>query len=226
MLTDALNVKRRASHVINEKLGNRFASQQEQLEKHFAQQEQLEKRLAQQEAHLVNQEPQPTYNADGIRVWGRNTAFLRETRFVESYARGMDSGHKIGRASGSSEDIHIEWRVETSPITPQRPPGAEHGRSDAPGARRPGVRRPGVPDEARLAGVARAEGRARKAALEVEGSDPTIRLAEDIAERLGEVPGVAAAAATPSAASSSALARLTCRCGAACGAANPSNATR
>jgi hypothetical protein len=42
---------------------------------------------------------------------------------------------------------------ETSPITLQRPPGAEHGRSDAPGARRLGV-----PDEARLAGVARAEG--------------------------------------------------------------------
>ncbi len=56
--------------------------------------------------------------------------------------------------------------------------------------------------------------------------DPTIRLAEDIAERLGEVPGVAAVAATPSAASSSALARWTCRCGAACEAANPSNATR
>ena len=52
--------------------------------------------------------------------------------------------------------------------------------------------------------------------------DPTIRLAEDIAERLGEVPGVAAATA----ASSGALARWLCRCGVARDAANSSNATR
>lgn len=30
---------------------------------------------------------------------------------MNSYRRGMNSGHKIGRPAGSSEDIHIEWRV-------------------------------------------------------------------------------------------------------------------
>ena len=51
------------------------------------------------------------YNADGVCVFGKNTEFLREPRFVEAYGRGMDSGHKIGRERGSKTDIHIEWRI-------------------------------------------------------------------------------------------------------------------
>jgi hypothetical protein len=44
-------------------------------------------------------------------VCQKNTAFLRDPRFVEAYTRGMNSGHKIGRERGSTADIHIEWRV-------------------------------------------------------------------------------------------------------------------
>jgi O-methyltransferase len=53
----------------------------------------------------------PSYDQDYLCVWGRNMAFLNEPRFTEAYHQGMDSGHKIKRAKGSREDIHIEWRV-------------------------------------------------------------------------------------------------------------------
>lgn len=54
---------------------------------------------------------QPTYKADGLMVWNKDTSFLRESDFMEAYKLGMNSGHKIGREKGSSEDIHIEWRI-------------------------------------------------------------------------------------------------------------------
>ncbi len=53
----------------------------------------------------------PDYCADGLKVWGKNVSFLSDEKFMNAYRHGMDSGHKIGRHSGSSEDIHIEWRV-------------------------------------------------------------------------------------------------------------------
>jgi hypothetical protein len=56
-------------------------------------------------------QPEPVYNADALCVWHKNMAFLDEPRFREAYTRGMDSGHKICRAAGSRDDIHIEWRV-------------------------------------------------------------------------------------------------------------------
>ena len=51
------------------------------------------------------------YNADGLKVYGKNVSFLSDEKFMSAYRSGMDSGHKIGRAKGSSDDIHIEWRV-------------------------------------------------------------------------------------------------------------------
>ncbi len=53
----------------------------------------------------------PTYDADYLRVWNKNTDFLKDEWFMAAYRAGMDSGHKIGRPAGSSEDIHIEWRI-------------------------------------------------------------------------------------------------------------------
>lgn len=61
------------------------------------------------QTHTVT--PQPTYAADDLIVCQKNTEFLREPKFAKAYARGMDSGHKIGRERGSTADIHIEWRV-------------------------------------------------------------------------------------------------------------------
>lgn len=55
--------------------------------------------------------PEPTYHADNLCVWLKDTNFLREERFQRAYRKGMDSGHKICREKGSREDIHIEWRV-------------------------------------------------------------------------------------------------------------------
>ncbi len=40
-----------------------------------------------------------------------NVTFGRAGEFVRAYAKGMDSGHKMGRPKGSVNDIHIEWRV-------------------------------------------------------------------------------------------------------------------
>ena len=53
----------------------------------------------------------PTYHADGLMVWSKTTDFLDDPQFINAYRAGMDSGHKIGRAKGSQDDIHIEWRI-------------------------------------------------------------------------------------------------------------------
>src|ERR1700722_1899107 len=53
----------------------------------------------------------PSYNHDGLRVYGRNTDWLRDPRFADAYRIGMNSGHKILRPRGSTADIHIEWRA-------------------------------------------------------------------------------------------------------------------
>lgn len=54
---------------------------------------------------------QPSYHADYLKAYGRNLAWLEDPKFQIAYSKGMDSGHKIARAKGSKEDIHIEWRV-------------------------------------------------------------------------------------------------------------------
>jgi len=51
------------------------------------------------------------YDADGLKVSGKNVSFLSDEKFLNAYQHGMDSGHKIGRSRDSKEDIHIEWRV-------------------------------------------------------------------------------------------------------------------
>jgi O-methyltransferase len=53
----------------------------------------------------------PTYNADSLATWNKTVDFLEDEKFMGAYRAGMDSGHKIGRAAGSKEDVHIEWRV-------------------------------------------------------------------------------------------------------------------
>src|SRR6266508_4729437 len=53
----------------------------------------------------------PTYDSDYLRVWNKNTDFLRDEEFMRAYKAGVHSGHKLGRAAGLSEDIHIEWRI-------------------------------------------------------------------------------------------------------------------
>lgn len=55
--------------------------------------------------------PPPSYDADFLRVWYKSVDFMSDPRFLRAYRRGMDSGHRIGRAAGSQDDIHIEWRV-------------------------------------------------------------------------------------------------------------------
>lgn len=60
---------------------------------------------------LINLATRPAYDHDGMRLYGKNTDFLQDDRFLRAYRAGMDSGHKIGRRKGSQADIHIEWRV-------------------------------------------------------------------------------------------------------------------
>ena len=53
------------------------------------------------------------YDADDLVVHRRELRFLEDPRFLAAYWRGMDSGHHMGRARGSRDDLHIEWRVRT-----------------------------------------------------------------------------------------------------------------
>ena len=56
-------------------------------------------------------DPGCTYDHDHLKVWHKNTEFLQDPHFMQSYHRGMSSGRKIARPKGSDIDIHIEWRV-------------------------------------------------------------------------------------------------------------------
>ncbi|MBI3516200.1 MAG: class I SAM-dependent methyltransferase [Proteobacteria bacterium] len=52
-----------------------------------------------------------TYVSDGLATWNKSIDFFERPRFQSAYRRGMNSGHRIGRAAGSDHDIRIEWRV-------------------------------------------------------------------------------------------------------------------
>ncbi len=54
----------------------------------------------------------PTYKADGLMVWNKDTTFLQDKDFMDAYNLGMNSGHKIGREKGSTKNINIEWRIQ------------------------------------------------------------------------------------------------------------------
>lgn len=54
---------------------------------------------------------EPCYKADFMSIYFKNMDWIKDPRFVRAYAKGMDSGHKMGRPKGSADDIHIEWRV-------------------------------------------------------------------------------------------------------------------
>ena len=62
-------------------------------------------------ARKWRQRAAPSYDADSLVTWLQSTDFMSEPKFVSAYQRGMDSGHRIMRAPGSRDDIHIEWRV-------------------------------------------------------------------------------------------------------------------
>lgn len=51
----------------------------------------------------------PTYNADYMRLWNRNSDFLLDPLFLRAYARGMQSDHRL--AGAETVDIHIEYRI-------------------------------------------------------------------------------------------------------------------
>lgn len=53
----------------------------------------------------------PSYDADNLVVYHKTVDFLDDARFQRAYRRGMDSGHHIARDPGSTDDLHIEWRI-------------------------------------------------------------------------------------------------------------------
>ncbi|MFZ2279691.1 MAG: TylF/MycF/NovP-related O-methyltransferase [Prosthecobacter sp.] len=74
---------------------------------------QLQNRITELELYIYHTTAAQSfdYDADSLRVWNKNVDFMSDPRFRQAYFRGMDSGHQIGRAPGSHDDIHIEWRV-------------------------------------------------------------------------------------------------------------------
>jgi hypothetical protein len=53
----------------------------------------------------------PSYEGDFLLTWNKSVGFMGDDRFLRAYGRGMNSGHVIGRPTGSDADIHIEWRI-------------------------------------------------------------------------------------------------------------------
>jgi len=53
----------------------------------------------------------PSYEGDGMRIWGKNVGFREEPGFRQAYQTGIHSGHKY---SGPNKDPRIEWRVHTA----------------------------------------------------------------------------------------------------------------
>jgi O-methyltransferase len=73
---------------------------------------QVRRSVGRARARLVSAlSPAPVYDHDGMRLYGKNTDAIFEPAFRDAYRRGMSSGHKIHRAPGSTDDIHIEWRA-------------------------------------------------------------------------------------------------------------------
>lgn len=71
------------------------------------------KELEQDNANL-HQERNATaydYDEDCLRVIGKNVDSLEEPDFLESYDRGMQSGHSLGREA--PDDLNIRWRIYT-----------------------------------------------------------------------------------------------------------------
>jgi O-methyltransferase len=62
--------------------------------------------------HLDRRYRSADYNSDGLMVYNKDVAFLRDERFMSAYRRGVHSGHKLGRGAGG--DIHIEWRAHVA----------------------------------------------------------------------------------------------------------------
>lgn len=52
-------------------------------------------------------EPEPSYVGDAMRVWWRNTEFLREPRFLEAYQAGLNSGHKFPDQAIGKWRVHV-----------------------------------------------------------------------------------------------------------------------
>src|SRR5579862_4996402 len=52
-----------------------------------------------------------TYLNDGLATWNKSISFLAAPKFISAYRRGMNSGHRMGGATGAGEDIGIQWRV-------------------------------------------------------------------------------------------------------------------
>jgi O-methyltransferase len=77
----------------------------------FQERDELKVRLAAVEAQLQGRSaadsPRPCYDHDGMRLSGKNTAFLSEDAFLRAYQAGVNTGHKFG----PTPEIHIEWRV-------------------------------------------------------------------------------------------------------------------
>lgn len=69
------------------------------------------KMLQRLRAHLRQFRRRPAYNHDGMTLYDRSVAFLKDPAFISAYQRGMDSGHQILRPAGSKADIHVEYRV-------------------------------------------------------------------------------------------------------------------
>lgn len=73
----------------------------------------LKKRLEEYRGNSLPTEKPDSNNADYLQVSNKNTESLYEPRFVEAYARGINSGHKYNARSFSKPgmDLFVKWRV-------------------------------------------------------------------------------------------------------------------
>ncbi len=58
-----------------------------------------------------------TYFSDGMKLFGKNTGFLKTERFVQAYKRGMETAHPADLwrfKDGRPVDLHIEWRIHVA----------------------------------------------------------------------------------------------------------------
>ncbi len=53
----------------------------------------------------------PSYEGDGMCLRNKNMSALSDPKFISAYQHGMNSGHTIGRQSGSDQDTHVEFRA-------------------------------------------------------------------------------------------------------------------
>jgi len=108
---DSLKARLDANRVKLKRVRERARALEAQGDAQLTRIAELEQAVSAQAAELASYAEGLCYDADNMKNYLKNMAWMEDPRFRRAYSTGMDSGHVIGRPEGTADDLHIEWRV-------------------------------------------------------------------------------------------------------------------